>query len=81
MEHYIDPAKVAALSPENLLAVFRTLLLIEESINHFSDHLSVEGWELVEPVGDVIGIGYVFEGNVVGSIPGKRANIELRSAA
>ena len=81
MDVLIDPAKVAALSPENLLAVFRALLLIEESVNHFGNHLSIGRGELIEPISDDIGIGYAFECGIGRGYSGEGSNIGVRSAA
>lgn len=81
MDGYIDPVKVAALTPDNLLAIFKALLLVEISIDHFGEHLSVEGREFVEPLGDGIGIGDVLESDFGRSHSRQRANVGFGCAA
>lgn len=77
----IDLEKVAALTPENLLAVFRALLLCEQSVNHLNDGFSIDGRKLVNPLGDNSGVGYILKGDFGRGQTSEEANICFSSAA
>lgn len=81
MESFISASDLDALTPENLLAVFRALLLCQQSLNHVDDSFTVWSGELVDPISDDIGIGYVFEGDFGRGESSKEPYIGVRSAA
>lgn len=73
--------KLDQLTPENLLSIFRALLLCEVSLDHIQDSLSEIGRKLIDPLGDQIGIGDVLEGDFRRSYPGESADIGMSRAA
>ena len=81
MSDYELQSKLDQLTPENLLSVFRALLLAEISLDHIDDGLTETRWELVNPLGDEIGFGNVFQSDFGRGESGEIANINLRRVA
>ena len=73
--------KLDALTPENLLAVFTALLLCEERINAFEDVLLVSDGKLTDALGNSLSSGQNLVSDFGGRVPGKSADVGLRSAA
>lgn len=81
MEPFISASDLDALTPENLLAVFRALLLCQQSLNHVDDSFTVWSGQLVDPVSDDISIGYVLESDFGSSQPSQEAYVGVSRAA
>ncbi len=73
--------KLDQLTPENLLAVFRALLLMEQSVNHFGNSDAVLGGQFVDPVEQIAGVGHILESSLRRGVSRKDTNIRIRRAA
>lgn len=73
--------KLDQLTDENLLSIFRALLLCEVGLNHIHNSLSEVRGELVDSFSNDAGIGDIPESHVRRGVSGKRANISMGRAA
>lgn len=73
--------KLNELTPENLLSIFRALLLCEISLNHVENGSPEVGGQLVDAFDKVTAVGDILESDFGGGIPGESADVGMSRAA
>ena len=73
--------KLNQLTPENLLSIFRAILLCEVCVYHVQDGFTKLRGQGVQSLQDNLSVGNSLESDLRSGIAGNSADVGLRSAA